>query len=77
MGRLAIRADHGGGSGDPTTAPSSCTRRGAMYCVMRWKAADSYNLGSDGGPSEGHAVPILYAACADLGVMFEPTASAG
>lgn len=44
-----------------------------MYCVMRWAPADPDNPGSDRLVlSEGHAVPILYAACADLGVASEP-----
>jgi len=44
-----------------------------MYRVMRWTPDDPANPGSDRLVlSEGHAVPIIYAACADLGVAFGP-----
>ncbi len=40
---------------------------------MRWDPKDPWNPGSDRLVlSEGHAVPIIYAALADLGAMFVP-----
>ena len=74
LGRLAIRATTTAGSGHPTTALSLAHLVAVlMYRVMRWTPADPDNPGSDRLVlSEGHAVPILYAACADLGVAFEP-----
>ena len=39
-----------------------------MYHQMRWDPKDPWNPGSrPAGASEGHAVPIIYAAMADLG----------
>jgi transketolase len=74
LGRLAIRATTAAGSGHPTTALSlSHLVAVLMYRVMRWTPADPGNRASDRLVlSEGHAVPILYAACADLGVVFGP-----
>jgi transketolase len=74
LGRLAIRATTAAGSGHPTTALSLAHLVAVlMYRVMRWSPAEPRHPGSDRLVlSEGHAVPILYAACADLGVAFEP-----
>lgn len=74
LGRLAIRATTAAGSGHPTTALSLAHLVAVlMYRVMRWTPGEPDNRGSDRLVlSEGHAVPILYAACADLGVAFEP-----
>ena len=74
LGRLAIRATTAAGSGHPTTALSLAHLVSVlMYRVMRWTPAAPDNPASDRLVlSEGHAVPILYAACADLGVAFEP-----
>jgi transketolase len=74
LGRLAIRATTAAGAGHPTTALSLAHLVTVlMYRVMRWTPADPGNPGSDRLVlSEGHAVPILYAACTDLGVAFEP-----
>ncbi len=74
LGKLAVRATTAAGSGHPTSALSLAHLTAAlMYRVMRWRpeqprdpAADRLVL------SEGHAVPIIYAACADLGVTFNP-----
>jgi transketolase len=74
LGKLAIRATTAAGSGHPTTALSLAHLTAALlYRAMRWRpqqprdpAADRLVL------SEGHAVPIVYAACADLGVAFDP-----
>jgi transketolase len=74
LGRLAIRGTTAAGSGHPTTALSLAHLVAVlMYRVMRWTPADPGNPGSDRLVlSEGHAVPIIYAACADLGVTFGP-----
>jgi transketolase len=74
LGRLAIRATTAAGSGHPTTSLSLAhIVTVLMYRVMRWLPADPGNPGSDRLVlSEGHAVPIIYAACADLGVAFGP-----
>ena len=74
LGRLAIRATTAAGSGHPTTALSLAHLVTVlMYRVMRWTPAEPDHAGSDRLVlSEGHAVPILYAACTDLGVAFEP-----
>src|SRR5216684_1691746 len=74
LGKLAVRATTAAGSGHPTSALSLAHLTAAlMYSAMRWRpdqprdpAADRLVL------SEGHAVPIIYAACADLGVTFNP-----
>jgi transketolase len=59
------------GSGHPTTAASLAHLTAVlMYHKMRWEPANPLHPGSDRLVlSEGHAVPIVYAACADLGVM--------
>lgn len=74
LGRLAIRATTAAGSGHPTTALSLAHIVAAlMYRVMRWDPRQPDNPGADRLVlSEGHAVPILYAACADLGAAFDP-----
>jgi transketolase len=74
LGRLSIRATTAAGTGHPTTALSLAHLVAVlMYRVMRWDPEHPDNRGSDRLVlSEGHAVPILYAACADLGVAFGP-----
>lgn len=74
LGRLAIRATTSAGSGHPTIALSLAHLVAVlMYRVMRWTPADADNPGSDRLVlSEGHPVPIIYAACTDLGVAFGP-----
>src|ERR1700744_1359706 len=74
LGRLAIRATTEAGSGHPTTALSLAHLVTVlMYPVMPWTTAQPDNLASDRlVRSEGHAVPIIYAACTDLGVAFDP-----
>ena len=59
------------GSGHPTTAASlSHLISVLMYQHMRYEPANPLHPCSDRLVlSEGHAVPIVYAACADLGVM--------
>jgi transketolase len=58
------------GSGHPTTAASLAHLISVlMYTHMRWEPANPSHPSSDRLVlSEGHAVPIVYAACADLGV---------
>ncbi|HVS72002.1 MAG TPA: transketolase [Phycisphaerae bacterium] len=76
IGKLAAQATTAAGSGHPSTALSLATITAVlMYHVMRWDPADPANAGSDRLVlSEGHAVPIIYAACADLGVTIYPGA---
>ncbi|MDX1681766.1 MAG: transketolase [Phycisphaeraceae bacterium] len=59
------------GSGHPTTAASLAHLTAVlMYTHMRWEPANPLHPSSDRFVlSEGHAVPIVYAAAADLGVM--------
>lgn len=61
-------------SGHPTTALSLVHLVTVlMYRVMRWDPKQPAAPGSDRLVlSEGHAVPIIYAACADLGVTITP-----
>ena len=70
LGKLAVRATTAAGSGHPTTALSlTHLVTVLMYRVMRWDPAHPDARGADRLVlSEGHAVPIIYAACADLGV---------
>lgn len=70
IGKLAVEATTAAGSGHPTTALSLAHITATlMYSVMRWDPARPDAPGSDRLVlSEGHAVPIVYAACADLGV---------
>ncbi len=59
------------GSGHPTTGASLAhIVTVLMYQHMRWEPANPSHPSSDRLVlSEGHAVPIVYAACADLGVL--------
>ncbi|WP_264784186.1 transketolase [Gluconacetobacter azotocaptans] len=74
LGKLAVRATTAAKAGHPTTALSlTHLVTELLYRVMRWDPADPRAAGSDRLVlSEGHAVPILYAACADLGVTITP-----
>jgi transketolase len=74
LGKLAVRATTAAGSGHPTSALSLAHITVAlMYRVMRWRPEQPRDPGADRLVlSEGHAVPIIYAACADLGVTFYP-----
>jgi transketolase len=74
IGRLAVEATTAAGSGHPTTALSLAHIVAVlMYRVMRWDPKDPGQRGADRLVlSEGHAVPIVYAACADLGVTIAP-----
>jgi transketolase len=74
LGKLAVRATTAAGSGHPTTALSLAHLVTVlMYRVMRWDPKQPGARGSDRLVlSEGHAVPIIYAACADLGATITP-----
>src|ERR1041385_9299950 len=79
IGKLAVRATTAAGSGHPTTALSLAhITTVLMYHTMRWDPEHPHHHGSDRLVlSEGHAVPIVYAACADLGVTFYPAGYRG
>ncbi len=70
IGKSAIRATTAAGSGHPSTALSLAhITTVLMYHAMRWDPENPGHHGSDRLVlSEGHAVPIVYAACADIGV---------
>lgn len=70
IGKLAVRATTAAGSGHPTSALSLAhIITILMYHQMRWDPENPHHHGSDRLMlSEGHAVPIVYAACADIGV---------
>jgi len=74
IGKLAVRATTAAGSGHPSTCLSLAHLTTVlMYHVMRWDPEHPQHHGSDRLVlSEGHAVPIIYAACADIGVTFYP-----
>ncbi|MBK9120670.1 MAG: transketolase [Phycisphaerales bacterium] len=69
LGKLAVRMTTKSGSGHPSSALSlahliTCL----MYRTMRYNVADPWHPSADRLVlSEGHAVPIVYAALADLG----------
>jgi len=68
--KLSYEMTAAAGSGHPTTAASLAHLTAVlMYTHMRWEPANPAHPSSDRLVlSEGHAVPIIYAACADLGV---------
>ncbi len=68
--KLSYEMTAAAGSGHPTTAASlSHLIAVLMYQHMRYEPANPGHPSSDRLVlSEGHAVPIVYAACADLGV---------
>ena len=74
IGKLAVRSTTAAGTGHPTSALSLAHLVTAlMYRVMRWDPSRPDDPDADRLVlSEGHAVPIIYAACADLGVAFAP-----
>jgi transketolase len=71
LGKLSVEMTTAAGSGHPSTALSLAHLVTVlMYHQMRWDPKDVWNPGADRLVlSEGHAVPILYAAMADLGVV--------
>src|SRR5437588_921479 len=70
IGKLSVEMTTSAGSGHPSTSLSlTHLITVLMYHQMRWDPANPWNRGSDRLVlSEGHAVPIMYAAMADLGV---------
>ena len=71
IGKLSVEITTSAGSGHPSTALSlTHLVTVLMYHQMRWDPKDPWNTASDRLVlSEGHAVPIIYAAYADLGGM--------
>ncbi len=71
LGKLAVEMTTVAGSGHPSTALSLAHLVTVlMYYQMRWDPQNPWNPASDRLVlSEGHAVPIIYAAYADLGGM--------
>jgi len=69
--KLTFNITAAAGSGHPTSGASLAHLVTIlMYQHMRWEPANPAHPSSDRLVlSEGHAVPIVYAACADLGVM--------
>ena len=69
MGKNVVRMTTAAGSGHPSSALSLVHVVAAlMYNQMRYDPADPWHPGNDRLVlSEGHAVPVVYAAYADLG----------
>jgi len=74
IGKLSVEMTTAAGSGHPSTALSLAHLITVlMYHQMRWDPKNPWDLASDRLVlSEGHAVPILYAAYADLGGVIVP-----
>jgi len=70
LSKLAVEMTAAAGSGHPTSSSSIAHLVTVlMYQHMRYEPANPAHPSSDRLVlSEGHAVPIVYAACADLGV---------
>src|SRR5688572_20168622 len=70
LGKLSVEMTTSAGSGHPSTALSLAHLTAVlMHNHMRWDPKDPWNPAADRLVlSEGHAVPIIYAAMADLGV---------
>src|SRR6185437_17035966 len=75
LGKLSVEMTTAAGSGHPSTALSlGHLVTVLMYHQMRWDPKDPWNGASDRLVlSEGHAVPIIYAALADLGAAIGKT----
>jgi len=73
--KLVVEMTTAAGSGHPSSAAGLAHIVTAlMYRHMRYDPADPWNLEADRLVlSEGHAVPIIYAAYADLGGVVGPT----
>src|SRR3982751_3062512 len=69
IGKLSVEMTTSAGSGHPSTALSLAHLVTVLlYHQMRWDPKDPWNPNNDRLVlSEGHAVPIIYAALADLG----------
>src|SRR4051812_47284158 len=74
LGKLSVEMTTSAGSGHPSTSLSLAHLTTVlMYHQMRWDPKDPWNPASDRLVlSEGHAVPIIYAAYADLGGVITP-----
>src|SRR5678810_37529 len=74
LAKLSVEMTTAAGSGHPSTALSLAHLTTVlMYHQMRWDPKDPWNPNSDRLVlSEGHAVPIIYAALADLGATIIP-----
>src|SRR4051812_46730240 len=74
LGKLSLEMTTAAGSGHPSTALSlTHLVTVLMYHQMRWDPKDPWNPNNDRLVlSEGHAVPIIYAALADLGATITP-----
>ncbi|MEM9295792.1 MAG: transketolase [Planctomycetota bacterium] len=74
LAKLACRMTTAAGSGHPSSSASLAHLISVLlYTHMRWEPVNPAHPSSDRLVlSEGHAVPIVYAACADLGVHFGP-----
>ncbi len=74
IGKLSVEMTTAAGSGHPSTALSlSHLIAVLMYHQMRWDPKDPWSPTADRLVlSEGHAVPIIYAAYADLGGVITP-----
>src|SRR5437016_14595905 len=74
IGKLSVEMTTAAGSGHPSTALSLAHLVTVlMYHQMRWDPKDPWDPLADRLVlSEGHAVPIIYAAYADLGGMIVP-----
>jgi transketolase len=70
LGEHVVRSTTAGGSGHPSTALSLVHVTSLLlYKLMRFDPADPRHRGNDRLVlSEGHAVPVVYAALCDLGV---------
>jgi transketolase len=75
IGKLSVEMTTSAGSGHPSTALSLAHLVTVlMYHQMRWDPKNPWDGGSDRLIlSEGHAVPIIYAAYCDLGGMLGRT----
>lgn len=75
IGKLSVEMTTSAGSGHPSTALSLAHLVAVlMYHSMRWDPKDPWNPANDRLVlSEGHAVPIIYAALADLGATIGKT----
>src|SRR5271154_6230096 len=79
IGKLSVEMTTSAGSGHPSTALSlTHLVTVLMYHQMRWDPKNPWDTGSDRLIlSEGHAVPIIYAAYCDLGGMLGRTPAEG
>src|SRR3954462_2720801 len=74
IGKLSVEMTTAAGSGHPSTSLSLAHLVTVLlYHQMRWDPKDPWNPANDRLVlSEGHAVPIIYAALADLGATITP-----